>query len=117
MQNVLEKSGDFSNIMEYFSRMLAVQQRRTFPLHDYTFTFLNHIVISDADSGKIVENESFPDKDNMDRIKTISFLVSGINMEFTLHIGWDSFKVSLKSGTLQFDKFVEMIDQSTFRFF
>ena len=117
MAEQLNADGDFGNILEYFVRMLAIQQRKDFPLHNYTFHYIKHSFLTSADKNNELDSSEFPDKENLDRISKILFLVEADKTSFGLEVGWGRIKVDMREGKLDLGKFTELLDQSTFRFF
>ena len=117
MAKPLNVDGDFGNILEYFVRMLAIQQRKDFPLHNYTFHYIKHSFLTNADKNNELDSSEFPDKENLDRISKILFFVKADKTSFGLEVGWGQIKVDMKEGEIDLAKFTELLDQSTFRFF
>jgi hypothetical protein len=117
MSNEVKKEGDYSNIMEYFSRMLSIQQRKEFPLHNYIFIYIKHRIIESADNGVETYSTEYPNKNNIDRIGALYFQVKEENIKFDLMVEWTNFTFSNTPRDFDYNKFIEMIDQSTFRFF
>lgn len=109
--------GDFGNIIEYFVRMLAIQKRRNFPLHNYSFEYLHHTYITNADKNQEIESDEFPDKENVDRVAQLLFMVKGENLSFYFEVGWTQLVANVKVGDIDLESFTDLIDQSTFRFF
>jgi hypothetical protein len=117
MQEPMKIEGDFGNIIEYFVRMLAIQKRRNFPLHNYSFEYLHHTYITNADKNQEIESDEFPDKENVDRVTQLLFMVKGENLSFYFEVGWTQLVANVKVGDIDLESFTDLIDQSTFRFF
>ena len=98
-------------------RMLAIQKRRNFPLHNYSFEYLCHTYIKNADKNEEIESVDFPDKENVDRVTHLLFTVKGENLSFDFEVGWTELVANFKDGKIDLESFTELIDQSTFRFF
>ena len=117
MQEPTKIEGDFGNIIEYFVRMLAIQKRRNFPLHNFSFEYISHTYVKNADNNEEIESIDFPDKENVDRVTRLLFTVKGENISFDFEVRWTELVANFKDGEIDLESFTELIDQSTFRFF
>lgn len=114
----MQISGDYDNIVEYFSRLLVLQRRRMFPVHDYTFEFNSMKIIEDADSGSVSVSSDFPEKDTVDRVMSLNFSVRKGRELFNIDISRENFEFSnIENSDFDYGEFVSLIDDSTFRFF
>ncbi len=114
----MQIQGDYDNIVEYFSRLLLLQRRRVFPVHEYSFEYTKMSLIDDADRGILKESTDFPRKDIVDRVFCLHFNVHKGDERFTIDISRDMFEfLNVKDQNFNYDKFVSLIDDSTFRFF
>ena len=108
--------GDFSSILTYYARMLSIQERRIFDVHEFKFEYISHHSLVDADSGKYLEMTDFPTINAIDRVSMIKFSISKGEQSNRVQISWNSFVID--SDDDQYIKdLIEMIDSSTFRFF
>ncbi len=116
MDRTLE--GDYDNIVEYFSRLLNLQRRKTFPLHNYFFTVNYITIVDDADKGIVKKTTEYPEKEMIDRIRNLSFIVEEGDSKFELVVSRDNISFcDLEKDDFPVEKFVELLDSSTFRFF
>ncbi|MGP6239127.1 hypothetical protein ACNF40_01760 [Cuniculiplasma sp. SKW4] len=108
--------GDYSNITTYFGQMLSIKKLREFDLHTFHLYFEGYQRIIDADRGLTGFSKDFPDSKNVDRIVYIEFTASTGSKCFSFKIGWDYAEfegIDEKSS----QSFMDLLDQSTFRFF
>ena len=114
----MEIPGDYDNIVEYFSKLLALQRRRKFPVHEYSFEFKSMEVIEDLDSGSLKENTEFPEKGFVDRVMGLNFIVQKGNDSFGIKITREKFSfLDINTPNFNYNGFISLIDDSTFRFF
>ncbi|MGP6220814.1 hypothetical protein [Caldiplasma sukawensis] len=111
------KDGDYSNLMSYFSNLLGIKKLREYDIHGYKISFLNYTYIKDADNMETEVLRCFPEKNSLDRIKSIQFSVINDKDTFTLEIEWNHILIDgeYKEGTLE--NIEQVLESATFRFF
>lgn len=114
----MEILGDYDNIVEYFSKLLALQRRRNFPVHEYSFEFKSMEIIENVDSGSLKEDAGFPQKGFVDRVMGLNFIVRKGNDSFGIKINREKFNfLDVSDPNFNYNGFISLVDDSTFRFF
>lgn len=116
MVEIVRVTGDYSNIITYFGQMLSIKKLRKFDLHNFHLTFEGYSGVVDADKGTTGFTENFPEAKNVDRIVYLKFNTISGSLNFSFKIAWDYTEfegIDEKSSSA----FLDLLDQSTFRFF
>lgn len=116
MGEVVRIDGDYSNIITYFGQMLSIKKLREFDLHTFHLHFEGYSGIIDADRGLTGFSQDFPDSKNVDRIVYIEFSAREGSISFSFKIGWDYAEFVGIDANVS-NAFMDLLDQSTFRFF
>ena len=116
MAAVTRVEGDYSNIMSYFGQMLSIKKLKEFDLHDFHLHYEGFESIIDADNGLKVFVDEFPDSRNLDRITFLKFNVRSASHSFSFIISWEYSEFE-GIGNENAIAFLDLMDQSTFRFF
>ena len=114
---MIEIKGDYTNILTYYAQMVSLQKRKFFEVHEFTFEYLSHRIVVDADTGKNVQTIDFPSIENVDRISMIKFAISSGKIRNLISISWSSFCIEDSENEKFAKDLIEIIDSSTFRFF
>ena len=108
--------GDFSSILTYYARMLSIQERRVFDVHEFKFEYISYRSIINVDSGQEFETADFPVLNAIDRVSMIEFSISKGELKNRVQISWNCFVIDSDDDRF-IKELIEMIDSSTFRFF
>lgn len=110
---------DYSDIVTYFSNLFSIKRMRTIQVDRYSISYDSCEYFSGSDINDTGRKSDFPESGDIDRIKSISLVVSGIypDQETKVTVGWDAVEMSPDPEAKEAEEFISQLDRSTFRYF
>ncbi len=114
----MEIEGDYADVLTYLANLYSIKKIRSVAIDRFTVSYSSAEVITDVSSGSTRTVEEMPEKDDVDRLKSIELEITGLEDHVvTLKIGWDSVTADPVSDRDRLLYFLEVLDKSTFRYF
>ncbi|MHB1709080.1 MAG: hypothetical protein ACYCT2_06365 [Thermoplasmataceae archaeon] len=113
------ENDDFSDLVTYFSNLFSLKKMRRIQIDRYGISYESCEIFNGTEINDLATKSDFPDEKEIDRIRTITFSVSGINPagETKVRISWDSVEMTPDPEKGIADDFMNRLDRSTFRYF
>ena len=113
------ENDDFSDLVTYFSNLFSLKKMRRIQVDRYGISYESCEIFSGADTNDLSTKNDFPDPGEIDRIRAITFSVSGISpgRETRARISWDSVEMTPDPDKDIAEDFMNQLDRSTFRYF
>ena len=111
--------GDYYDLITYLTGLFGIKKIPEVSIDKYKIKFGRASLIKSADTGETLNIERFPEKEERDRIKSLSLEVSGISPgnRMSVDINWDFVEFSPEPNVKDAREFLEVLDRSTFRYF
>jgi hypothetical protein len=114
----VEVPGDFADVLTYFAMLFAKKRMKQIEISGYRIEYLSYRILG-PDMSESGDNMEFPSTDNLDRVTSLTIL-AGIdqkNPPVQVTIRWDYYTFDGNVSKEEAEKFINRIDQSTFRYF
>ena len=113
------ENDDFSDLVTYFSNLFSLKKMRRIQVDRYGISYESCEIFSGADTNDLTTKNGFPDPMEIDRIRAITFSVSGINLdrETMVRVSWDCIEMTPDPDKDIAEDFMNQLDRSTFRYF
>lgn len=114
----MEIEGDYADVLAYMANLFSIKKIETVSVDRYTISYRQAEVVVDPGAGTSRTVEGFPEKEDVDRIKSIDLDVGGIEDQMIMiRIGWNSVIADHVSDRKKLQNFLDILDKSTFRYF
>lgn len=114
----MEVEGDYADVLTYLANLYSIKKIRSIDIDRFKVSYKQCEIIMDVSSGSTRTLEEMPEREDVDRMKSMVLIVDGIEESpVTVKLSWDSVKADqiTDAGSLQY--FLEILDKSTFRYF
>jgi hypothetical protein len=111
-------SGDFADVLTYLAMLFARKRMKQIEISGYGIQYLSYRILG-PDMSESGDNSEFPPADSLDRVSCLSLLAvmqSG-RAPVRVSIRWDYYTFEGSVSEEEAGKFIDRIDQSTFRYF
>ncbi len=110
---------DYSDLVTYLTGLFSIKKIPEILVDRFKIRFESCFILEgpDSEAGELVKR--FPEDDERDRIKYVTFNVKGLdaNGDSTVTINWDYIEISPDVDEKIAHDFVDVLDRSTFRYF
>lgn len=114
----MEIEGDYSDVLSYLANLFSIKKVRSIEIDRYGITYNSCKLITNVSSGSAITISEIPERDALDRVKSIELTVSGIEEgTVSVYVGWDSVSSESDIRIENLHTFLEILDKSTFRYF
>ncbi|MGC8515316.1 MAG: hypothetical protein ACP5OC_04175 [Thermoplasmata archaeon] len=110
--------GDFADVLTYLAMLFAKKRMKQIEISGYRVEYNSYRILGQdmSESAHITE---FPPADNVDRVSCL-VLSAGIKLgkaPVRVTIRWDFYEFDADISKEEAERFIDRIDQSTFRYF
>lgn len=110
---------DYSDLVTYLTGLFSIKKIPEILVDRFKVRFLSCFILEgpESSSGELVQR--FPEDDERDRIKFVTFEVTGLQpgQKSTVTINWESIEIIPDIDIKVATDFVDVLDRSTFRYF
>ena len=110
--------GDFADVLAYLAMLFAKKRMKQIEISGYGIEYTSYRILG-QDMSESAEIAEFPPVDNVDRVSCliISAGIKAGKAPVRLTIRWDFYEFEGNISEEEAGKFIDSIDQSTFRYF
>ncbi|MCL5802552.1 MAG: hypothetical protein ACYCSA_10600 [Thermoplasmataceae archaeon] len=111
--------GDYYDLITYLTGLFGIKKIPEVSIDKYKIKFDKASIVVSADTGELCHIDRFPEKEERDKIKSLSLEVSGISPgnRMNVSINWDFVEFQPDPNVRDAREFLEVLDRSTFRYF
>ena len=110
---------DYSDLVTYLTNLFSIKKIPEILVDRFKMRYKSCFILEGPESEKGELISRFPEDDERDRIKYVTFSVWGLHPseEATVVINWDSIEIVPDIDLKSAHDFVDVLDRSTFRYF
>ena len=121
MEKEIRIEGDYYDLLSYYANLYSIKNMGELDVHGFRILYKGHSTIMDTDTHATEFSRGFPSKEKgVDRVCEIYLDVEEINVpgnSFRCIISYDNVRFMGNGNMGLYNRFIERMDQSTFRFF
>ena len=114
----MQSSGDFADVLTYLTMLFAKKKMKRIEISGYSIEYMSFRILG-PDMSESGDSSEFPPVDNVDRVSCLTFSadIRKGDLSVIVSIRWDSYDFEGNISVEEARKFIDRIDQSTFRYF
>lgn len=113
------QEGDYSDLITYLSGLFGIKKIPAIEIENFRISYSSALILRSAAPGDEYIINRYPEKDERERMKSISLKVLGLSEsgEITVTINWESVDFTPDPQRGMAETFIDVLDRSTFRYF
>lgn len=110
---------DYSDLVTYLTGLFSIKKIQEILVDRFRMRYESCFVLNGAETDEGALITRFPEDDERDRIKYVTFSVSGLKADTksTVRINWDSVEITPDIDMNIARDYIDVLDRSTFRYF
>ncbi len=114
----MQISGDFADVLNYLAMLFAKKRMKKIEISGYNIEYISYRMLG-QDMKEGGEIQDFPHVETIDRITCLNLSAKfpGQSPVINITVRWDCYVFEGQVSGEEAEKFIDRIDQSTFRYF
>lgn len=113
------EQGDYADLITYLSGLFSIKKVPQIMIDKFVIKYKSSIVLSGWGNGQEYEISRYPDKDERERMKSLTLIVDGLldSAESQVTLNWESVEFLPDPDFQKAEELIDVLDRSTFRYF